>query len=441
MSEETKNPEQEPVDDGVIRITIPAPQKEVQNEGEDELRVQPVEEVLETQQPNEVEPSENVEQPVQNEEQPHEEVGVLEEITDDSSSTKEVVEAQNEPQTVQESVKSEPKVELPENIQKLVDFVNETGGTLEDYVRLNQDIDSLNEAQLLREYYAQTKPHLDKEEVDFLLSDTFAYDEDVDDEREVKRKKLAFKEEVNNAKKHQLLREYYAQTKPHLDKEEVDFLLSDTFAYDEDVDDEREVKRKKLAFKEEVNNAKKHLGSMKEKYYNEIKAGSRLTPDQQKAVDFFNRYNKEQEQQKQTFELQQNRFVQKTDEVFNDEFKGFEYGVGDKRYRYNVKNAADVKNTQLDINNFVRKFLDKDNTIADAKGYHKALFTAMNADAIANHFYEQGKADAMKDSVARSKNVDMTPRGQHEGVTKVGGMTVRAVSGDSSSKLRVKFNK
>ena len=385
MSEETKNPEQEPVDDGVIRITIPAPQKEVQNEGEDELRVQPVEEVLETQQPNEVEPSENVEQPVQNEEQPHEEVGVLEEITDDSSSTKEVVEAQNEPQTVQESVKSEPKVELPENIQKLVDFVNETGGTLEDYVRLNQDIDSLNEAQLLREYYAQTKPHLDKEEVDFLLSDTFAYDEDVDDEREVKRKKLAFKEEVNNAKK--------------------------------------------------------HLGSMKEKYYNEIKAGSRLTPDQQKAVDFFNRYNKEQEQQKQTFELQQNRFVQKTDEVFNDEFKGFEYGVGDKRYRYNVKNAADVKNTQLDINNFVRKFLDKDNTIADAKGYHKALFTAMNADAIANHFYEQGKADAMKDSVARSKNVDMTPRGQHEGVTKVGGMTVRAVSGDSSSKLRVKFNK
>jgi hypothetical protein len=385
MSEETKNPEQEPVDDGVIRITIPAQKKEVQDEGENELRVQPVEEVLETQQPNEVEPSENVEQSVQNEVQPDEEVRVLEEITDDSSSTQEVVEAQNEPQITQESAQSEPKVELPENIQKLVDFVNETGGTLEDYVRLNQDIDSLNEAQLLREYYSQTKPHLDKEEVDFLLSDTFAYDEDVDDEREVKRKKLAFKEEVNNAKK--------------------------------------------------------HLGSMKEKYYNDIKAGSRLTPDQQKAVDFFNRYNKEQEQQKQTFELQQNRFVQKTDEVFNDEFKGFEYGVGDKRYRYNVKNAADVKNTQLDINNFVRKFLDKDNTIADAKGYHKALFTAMNADAIANHFYEQGKADAMKDSVARSKNVDMTPRGQHEGVTKVGAMTVRAVSGDSSSKLRVKFNK
>lgn len=389
MSEETNNPEQTPVDDGVIRITIPAPKQETQSEGKDELRVQPAEEVLDAQQPDEVESSENVEEPVQSEVQPAEEVGVLEEITDDSSSTEQVVEAQSEPQSVQELAQdepeTEPKVDLPENIQKLVDFVNETGGSLEDYVRLNQDIDSLNEVQLLREYYAQTKPHLDKEEVDFLLSDSFAYDDDVDDEREVKRKKLAFKEEVNNAKK--------------------------------------------------------HLGSMKEKYYNEIKSGSRLTPDQQKAVDFFNRYNKEQEQQKQTFNLQQDRFVQKTNEVFNDEFKGFEYGVGDKRYRYNVKNAADVKNSQLDINNFVRKFLDKDNTIADAKGYHKALFTAMNADAIANHFYEQGKADAMKDSVARSKNVDMAPRGQHEGVTKVGGMTVRAVSGDSSSKLRVKFNK
>lgn len=389
MSEELN--EQTQADDGVIRITLPAAEKQVQNETSEELRVQPVEDVQQAQQPSEDAVQQHVEEPIQDEQDGVEEVRVLEEVLDEVLDTDQKEEEtgdlkiSDDPEELVQEAPSEPKPVLPENIQKLVEFIEETGGTLEDYVRLNQDIDSLNEAQLLKEYYSQTRPHLDNEEIDFLMSDTFSYDEELDDEREVKRKKLAFKEEVNNAKK--------------------------------------------------------HLSSMKEKYYNEIKAGSRLTPDQQKAVDFFNRYNKEQEQQKQTFESQQNRFVQKTDEVFNDEFKGFEYGVGDKRYRFNVKNAAEVKNSQLDINNFVRKFLDKDNTIADAKGYHKALFTAMNADAIANHFYEQGKADAMKDSIARSKNVDMAPRGQHEGVTKVGGMTVRTVTGESGSKLRVKFNK
>lgn len=385
MSEELN--EQTQADDGVIRITLPANENKVQDEGNEELRVQPVEDVQQAQQPSE----DAVQEPVQDEQDATEEVRVLEEVLDEVLDTDQEeeetgdLEISDDPQEPVQEAPSEPQAVLPENIQKLVEFIEETGGTLEDYVRLNQDIDNLNEAQLLKEYYSQTRPHLDNEEIDFLMSDTFSYDEELDDEREVKRKKLAFKEEVNNAKK--------------------------------------------------------HLSSMKDKYYNEIKAGSRLTPDQQKAVDFFNRYNKEQEQQKQTFESQQNRFVQKTDEVFNDEFKGFEYGVGDKRYRFNVKNTAEVKNSQLDINNFVRKFLDKDNTIADAKGYHKALFTAMNADAIANHFYEQGKADAMKDSISRSKNVDMAPRGQHEGVTKVGGMTVRTVTGESGSKLRVKFNK
>lgn len=389
MSEELN--EQTQADDGVIRITLPAAEKQVQNETSEELRVQPVEDVQQAQQPSEDAVQQHVEEPIQDEQDSVEEVRVLEEVLDEVLDTDQKEEEtgdlkiSDDPEELVQEAPSEPKAVLPENIQKLVEFIEETGGTLEDYVRLNQDIDSLNEMQLLKEYYSQTRPHLDNEEIDFLMSDTFSYDEELDDEREVKRKKLAFKEEVNNAKK--------------------------------------------------------HLSSMKEKYYNEIKAGSRLTPDQQKAVDFFNRYNKEQEQQKQTFESQQSRFVQKTDEVFNDEFKGFEYGVGDKRYRFNVKNPAEVKNSQLDINNFVRKFLDKDNTIADAKGYHKALFTAMNADAIANHFYEQGKADAMKDSIARSKNIDMAPRGQHEGVTKVGGMTVRTVTGESGSKLRVKFNK
>lgn len=276
-------------------------------------------------------------------------------------------------------------VELPENIQKVVDFMNDTGGSLEDYVRLNQDYSSLEENQLMFQYYKQAKPHL------------------TDDE--------------------------------------ISFLIEDKFDYDEDLDDERDIKRKKLAFKEEMALAKNHLEGQKSKYYEEIKAGSKLTQDQQKAVEFFNRYNKENEETTRVVTQQKSAFLQKTDEVFSDEFKGFEYNVGDKRYRFKVNNASEVKNTQSDINNFVKKFLDDKNTMKDAKGYHKSLFTAMNADAVANHFYEQGKADAIKDSIARSKNVNMDPRGVHEAVTDASGLKVRAVSGDNSSRLKVKIRK
>ena len=276
-------------------------------------------------------------------------------------------------------------VELPENIQKVVDFMNDTGGSLEDYVRLNQDYSSLEENQLMFQYYKQAKPHL------------------TDDE--------------------------------------ISFLIEDKFDYDEDLDDERDIKRKKLAFKEEMALAKNHLEGQKSKYYEEIKAGSKLTQDQQKAVEFFNRYNKENEETTRVVTQQKSAFLQKTDEVFSDEFKGFEYNVGDKRYRFKVNNASEVKNTQSDINNFVKKFLDDKNTMKDAKGYHKSLFTAMNADAVANHFYEQGKADAIKDSIARSKNVKTDPRGAHEAVTDARGLKVRAVSGDNSSRLKVKIRK
>ena len=276
-------------------------------------------------------------------------------------------------------------VELPENIQKVVDFMNDTGGSLEDYVRLNQDYSSLEENQLMFQYYKQAKPHL------------------TDDE--------------------------------------ISFLIEDKFDYDEDLDDERDIKRKKLAFKEEMALAKNHLEGQKSKYYEEIKAGSKLTQDQQKAVEFFNRYNKENEETTRVVTQQKSAFLQKTDEVFSDEFKGFEYNVGDKRYRFKVNNASEVKNTQSDINNFVKKFLDDKNTMKDAKGYHKSLFTAMNADAVANHFYEQGKADAIKDSIARSKNVNMDPRGTHEAVTDARGLKVRAISGDDTSRLKVKIRK
>ena len=312
-----------------------------------------------------------------------EETPVIEEVTEEEVEQKveetkeEVVEAIEEAKET-----GEP---LPENIQKVVDFMNDTGGSLEDYVRLNQDYSNYDNTQLLREYYKQTKPHL------------------TDDE--------------------------------------ISFMMEDQFSYDEESDEDRDVKRKKLALKEQVADAKSHLDGLKSKYYEEIKAGSKLSPEQKQAVDFFNRYNKESKEKEQIAEQQKSIFNKKTEQVFNNEFKGFEYKVGDKRYRFNVKDADKVMKNQSTLDSFIGKFLNDKNQMEDAKGYHKALFTANNPDAIANHFYQQGKADAIKESMAKAKNVDMSPRQTHSGETQVGGMKVRAISGDDSSKLRVKLRK
>ena len=309
---------------------------------------------------------------------------VVEEITEEE--VKEQVEELTEQAEEAVAEAQETGRPLPENIQKLIDFMDETGGSLQDYVMLNQDYSQLDNLSLLREYYRQTKPHLNSEEIDFMMEDNFSFDEEIDEEKDIRRKKLALKEQV-------------AQAKQHLD-------------------------------------------GAKSKYYEEIKAGSKLTNEQQKAIDFFNRYNKESKEQQQLAEKQSRTFLNKTNQLFNKNFKGFEYNVGEKRFRFNVKDASTVKETQSDINNFIGKFLDKNNEINDAAGYHKSLFTAMNADAVAKHFYEQGKADAMKDSIAKSKNVSMDPRQEFNNEINTGGIKVR-VLGDNSNdfKFRIKNKK
>ena len=297
---------------------------------------------------------------------------VLEEITDEEVAE---VEEQVEGAIAESEATGKP---LPENIQKLVDFMDETGGDLNDYVNLNRDISKMDDSEILDEYYRTTKSHLTPEERGFLLEDTFGIDEDVDDEKTIRKKKIALKEQVAMAKS--------------------------------------------------------HLDGQKSKYYEDIKAGSKLTEEQQKAIDFFNRYNKESEEQKKLSEASKKTFQQRTDKVFNEKFKGFDYQVGDKRFRFNVKNTDEIKNTQSDLNNFVNKFVDKDSTIKDAKGYHKSLFTAMNADAVANHFYEQGKADAIKGQIAKDKNIDMKPRQSH-GEVETGGIKYR-VLGENTSDMK-----
>ena len=270
--------------------------------------------------------------------------------------------------------------QLPENIEKLVAFMEETGGTVEDYVRLNADYSNVNNVALLKEYYKNTKPHLDAEEVEFLLEDKFFFDEDIDDEREIKLKKLAFKDEISKARN----------------------------------------------FLEEA----------KKKYYAEIKARPGVNAEQQKAVEFFNRYNNEQNKVAQ----QQDAFKKQTSSLFNNEFKGFEYNLGEKRFRYNVQNPNQVAETQADIQTFIGKFLDKEGNVTDVPGYHKALYSAMNADKIAAHFYEQGKADAVKQVVSNSKNPSTdAPRTASEPF--INGFRVKSISGEDTSKLRIQTKK
>jgi len=367
---------EEAVKDNIIKVDLKNPPKpKEENEVKED---NPVDEGVVTELDN-ADATEKQEE-VQPEEQAQEETPVLEEITEEEVKEQTEELADEVEEAVAEA--QETGQALPENLQKVVDFMEETGGTLEDYVKLNQDFSSYDDMTILREYYKQTKSHLDSEEIEFLIEDSFSFDEDEDEERDIKKKKIALKEQVASAKS--------------------------------------------------------HLDGQKSKYYEDIKAGSRLTPEQQKAMNFFNRYNKESEETKKIAEKQTNTFLNKTNQVFNDKFKGFEYNVGDKKYRFNVKNAEEVKTNQGDINNFVKKFLNENNEMSDAKGYHKSLFTAMNPDAIANHFYEQGKADAMKDSVAKAKNVSMSPR-QSFSNDNTSGPKVRVLNDDSSNfKFKIK---
>jgi hypothetical protein len=287
-------------------------------------------------------------------------------------------------QEIQQEVKQEePKVVLPENVEKLVQFMEETGGTVEDYVNLNRDISKMDNTTLLREYYKNTKPHLDADDVDFLFNKNFAYDEEMDEPSEVKAKQLAFKEELYNAQN--------------------------------------------------------YFNSSREKYYADLKLRKQesVAPEYTEAMEYYNN----SKQQSEEYNNLQKEFIEKTNKVFNDNFKGFDFKVGENKYRFKVDNTEKVKQYQSDISNFINEFLGDDGAVADASGYHKALFAAKNADKIANHFYEQGRADAVKEAAKQAKNINMDPRSDNSTIKTEYGDKIRVVSGNSSDKLRIKWNK
>ena len=343
-------PTADPVEEEVTKVVIDETKEEA-------VKEEPIKEVVEEK----------------TEEATEEKVTPIQEVTEE-----EKVEEVKEPVVETAPEPAKPEINLPENVEKLVKFMEETGGTVEDYVRLNADYSNINDDALIREYYKQTKPHLDIEEVNFLLEDNFSFDEEVDEERDIKKKKLAFKEEIAKARK----------------------FLEDT----------------------------------KSKYYDEIKLRPGVTQDQQKATDFFNRYNEEQKM----VQNQHERFQNNTKNYFNQEFKGFDFNIGEKKFRYGVSDTDGVANTQSDLTNFVGKFLNEKGEVKDYAGYHKAIYAAENADTIANHFYEQGKADAVKDMMAKSKNVSNEPRVTSTGDVFINGLRVKAISGVDSSKLKIK---
>jgi hypothetical protein len=321
----------------------------------------------------------NEEQKVVAKEVVEEEPVVIQEITDE----KVVEETQKLTEDVQEAIAESKETgrALPENIEKLVSFMEETGGTVEDYVRLNADYTNVD----------------------------------------------------NNT----LLKEYYKKTRPHLDAEEIQFLMEDNFSYDEELDDERDVRKRKLAFKEEVAKAKDYLETIKGKYYEEIKLRPGVTQEQKKAMDFFNRYNEEQSMAAQQHE----KFKADTQKLFSDDFKGFDINVGEKKFRYGIQNVERVAENQSNINNLIKKFLNDNGEVVDTKGYHKAMYAAENIDKIAAHFYEQGKSDAVKEVVTNSKNPSTTPRQTTAGDVFINGLKVKAISGLDSSKLKIKTKK
>lgn len=309
-------------------------------------------------------------------EESKEEVVVMHEVTNEEVATASKVlttEVEEAIQTAQSTGKA-----LPENVEKLVSFMEETGGTVEDYVRLNADYTSINSEALLKEYYKKSRPHLDTEEIEFLMEDRFSYDEDEDDERDIRKKKLAFKEEVAKAR---------------------------TF-----------------------------LEELKGKYYDEIKLRPGVTKEQQKAMDFFNRYNAEQ----QAVETQHSKFKDDTKNYFTQEFKGFDFKVGEKNFRYGVQNPEVVADKQSNITNLIKKFFNDKGEVTDLAGYHKTMYAAEHPDTLANHFYEQGKADAIKEIVAKSNNITTTPRQTSTGEIFVNGFKVKAINGVDSTKLKIK---
>lgn len=359
-------------DDGVYRVNLDSQPKQKENAVQEQqtTRISLDEPSGDSQEMDKEVRVENTEEPVE-----EKEINILEEVLDETQekTIEKPEEIKNEePQKIQQ--------EFPEDIQKLINFMQDTGGSLEDYVNLNRDYSKMNNTSLVYEYLKNTKPHLDNEDINFLMQKEFAYDEEIAEPSEIKAKQLAFKERL-----------YEAQ---------------------------------------------KFFNNSKDKYYAELKLRKQndIPDDYKEAYAFYNEAKEYEEKATKAKEV----FDTKSEKFFKDEFKGFDFKVGEKKYRFKIENTEKVKNSQSSIENFIKPFLNKEGYMERVGDYHKALFAANNADKIANHFYEQGRADAIKEAALKSKNIDMSPRTDNSVIPQTDNK-VRVVQSDSSDRLRIKW--
>jgi hypothetical protein len=274
--------------------------------------------------------------------------------------------------------------EMPEDVAAYYKYKKETGRGIDDYVRLNKDFNELNPDTLLREYLSATEEGLDSEDIDMLMED---------------------------------------------------------YSYDEDVDDEADIKKIKIARKKTIAKAKKYFNEQKEKYRVPLESsGSSISESDAKDLEAYKQYIESSKTYEEELQRKRDWFYKKTDNVFGSEFKGFEFTLDDKKVTYSPGDATELKKAQSDPNNFIGKFLNEDGLIEDAVGYHKALSIAMNPDKFAKFFYEQGKAEATDDVMRKTKNINMSERKAPE-VTSKGGVQIKSLSNDSGRGLKIRSKK
>ena len=281
----------------------------------------------------------------------------------------------------------EANEDLPEDVSKYLKYKQETGRGINDFYKLQKDIDSMEDNAILANYYESTEDGLDSEDIQDIISDKFSFDEDLDDEKDIRKIKLAKKRELSKAKK--------------------------------------------------------FLNEQKDKYKVPLESsGDGLSEDQVDDLDAYKKYIEESKSIEELNKKRYNYFLDKTESVFNNEFKGFEFSVGDKNISFKPGDAQELKNVQSDVNNFVNKFMDNDGLINDPVGYHKAFSVAMNPDKFAKHFYEQGVAATVDNVSRKSKNINMDVRQQSQSVSK-NGITIRPMgsSSDSGRGLKIRSRK
>lgn len=239
----------------------------------------------------------------------------------------------------------------------------------------------------------------------------------------------------------QLLAEYYSQTEEDLDQDDIAYMIEDKFAYDEDLDEPKDIKKKEIAKKKELAKAKKFFDDSKEAYRVPVESmGSSVSNEEKEGYEAYKKYVQESQTYQQESSRKSEYFQKKTEEIFSNEFKGFEFNVGDKSITFLPGDATELKNAQSDVTNFISKHLDENGLISDAKGYHRSLAAAMNPEKMAKFFYEQGKTDALLDSTRKIKNIDMETRSVPQSSSQ-SGFKVTASDSDSGRGLKIRSYK